>query len=469
MRKVGKTINIIMLIFCAIMSMAALGLEAPVEGELMDKIGYQIGLTVFFAIVALGFLLKVIGLRGKIKLIKKSKIIDEIVYWIIIVVIASLTMAITQNTLCSKEYLQRVQEADEAQRIEAQKKKAEEEKLKEEQEQQKLQEEQDKLKEEQEKLKEEQKKAEKEEKPIKEEEKEETSKVAKDSIYSKLSDENFGILTELLAKSFYSFSLDEQDFQRLEAAEDVKNCLQTIFDYANKNAFQLDPQYQEVFATKYEVVSKISNYDLLQERFIIEYYRDSAKKEWVYSINSYTVNEEDIVEYDGIKYIDPEGYLQPGVRVYWIEDDKMCEIGEVKEIAYNKEIEGTSYPYALYVEFFDDPYSTGWRSGYHFLRANKELSGKPAYYIQLLDKNRGVCKEEIDYKGNVSWKPLSSVSASKLVGLEVYMGTTNTKSYMFTIVSLNKADDIMMVEYPSGSVQKKSYDAIINNKALFIK
>lgn len=441
MRKVEKTIYIIMLIFCAIMSMAVLGIEAPVDGELMDKIGYQIGLTALFAIVALGFLLKLIGFKEKIKLIKKSKIIDEIVYWIIIFVIASLTMVIIQNTLCSKEYLQKVQEANEVQGIEAQKKIEEEEKLK----------------------------AEKEEKPIKEEEKEETSKVAKDSIYSKLSDENFGILTELLAKSFYSFSLDEQDFQRLEAAEDVKNCLQTIFDYANKNAFQLDPQYQEVFATKYEVVSKISNYDLLQERFIIEYYRDSAKKEWIYSINSYTVNEEDIVEYDGIKYIDPEGYLQPGVRVYWIEDDKMCEIGEVKEIAYNKEIEGTSYPYALYVEFFDDPYSTGWRSGYHFLRANKELSGKPAYYIQLLDKNRGVCKEEIDYKGNVSWKPLSGVSESKLVDLEVYMGTTNTKSYIFKIVSVNRANDIMMVEYPSGSVQKKSYDAIINNKALFIK
>ena len=302
---------------------------------------------------------------------------------------------------------------------------------------------------------------------LQEESNEDVVQDEQENIYSQLSDDEFAKLTNLIAKSYYSFTVDEEMYEMLMGNANINDCVKKIFDYAIDNYFQIDPVYVKEFSKRHETVTKIKNYNLLQENFKIGYMRDMVKGEWIYSIEAYEIDKENVVEYDGIKYMDPEGYLQPGVVIYWIEDDAMCMIGEIKAIEYNKEYEGTCYPYALNVEFYDDPYSSGWRDGYSFLRTNKEICGKPAYYIEIIDPNRNIKKEEIDFRGEYSWLPLRSVSASALVGTDVYMGNGSAKTFMFKIVDANKESDTMYVEYPDGNIELKSYKAIVNDTSLY--
>lgn len=286
------------------------------------------------------------------------------------------------------------------------------------------------------------------------------------SEYSKLSDDQFKLLTSLMAKSFYDFSLSESECTEAEKAG-VMDCLNHIYDYAYSNNFEIDPEFKKVFASKYEIVSKISNYDLLEENFMVDQYYDLRECELIYSIDSYSLDKEATVEYEGVIYVDAEGYLDKGVAVYWVDEGKMSKVGEIKDIAYNTEIDGTTYAYALNVEFYDDPDSSGWRDGESFLMTNKKLSGKPLYYIDALDVNRKIKKETIDFSGNVSWIPLKKTTPKS--GMEVYMGMGSAKTLMFTIVETDKNLDIMLVEYPSGSTEYKSYSAMMNNDTLYVK
>lgn len=219
------------------------------------------------------------------------------------------------------------------------------------------------------------------------------------------------------------------------------------------------------YALSTEEFANLTN--ILSESFYT--FSVSEEGKWIYTIESYIVDNKDIVEYENTKYIDPEGYLQPGIEIYWIEDNAMCNICKIKDIGYNREINGTVYPYALNVEFYDDPYSSGWRDGYSFLRANKDFCGKPAYYIKLVDENRRIQKESIDFDGNTDWTSLSNIRANKLNGLEVYMGKNGTKTYIFKIITADKANDTLFVEYPSGSTELKSYKAITKNESLYVK
>jgi len=287
------------------------------------------------------------------------------------------------------------------------------------------------------------------------------------SVYTELSDEQFALLTEEIAKSFYSFSLPEEEYQVLQDAPTVMDCLTKIYDYAYNNYFEIDPAYKSAFADKYDVVSAIPNYDQLMENFVIEHYRDSASNRWVYEINSYSLNPSDVVQDDGIIYIDAEGYLKEGVTVYWEEDDKIVEVGEIEDIAYNKEINGVILPYALNVTFFGDPDSSGWRDGESFLTFNKKLVGKPAYFVSALDGNRSVKKEIIDYSGSIQWRVLDEGNAKS--GTTVYYGATTVKAPMFMIKEVDPRNDVMIVEYPSGSVENKSYSAMLNNSYLYVR
>lgn len=145
----------------------------------------------------------------------------------------------------------------------------------------------------------------------------------------------------------------------------------------------------------------------------------------------------------------------------------MSKVGEIKDIAYDTEINGTTYAYALNVEYYDDPDSSGWTDGESFLMTNKKLTGKPLYYIDPLDVNRKIQKETIDFSGNVSWKPLKKTTPKN--GMEVYMGIGSAKTLMFTIVEVDKDLDMMLVEYPSGSIEYKSYSHMIDNDTLYVK
>lgn len=463
MKKLSHIICKLLFWFFCILSILSLFVDVSPTGSTKDECGYKISMSLFFGTFTIGFLLKLLGQKKDIQNTSKKTIFSKIIYWFMICLVSCLLMVTTQKLICSEEYLIEINKANN-------KKTTEEITTT----------------------------------PSKQTSTSTTTEIATElsteaiteltteeitnsnteeenilsatipnidtnSIYYQLSDDEFKLLTELMAKSFYTFNLEDDDFEILENNAKVKECLQSLYDYAYENSFELDPKYKEVFSTKYDVVSNISNYDILQKNFIIEYFRDPVNNQWIYNINSYTINEADVVEYDGIKYIDAEGYLQPDVYVYWIEGDKMCEVGIIKDIAYNKEIDGCLYPYALNVDFFDDPYSSGWMSGYLFLRTNKELTGKPLYYIKLLDPNRTIYKEEIDYEGNITWYSLSTVPDNNLIGTEVYVGTTNTKSYIFKIHSANKANDILYVEYPNGNIEFKSYTSIINNNTLYVK
>lgn len=289
----------------------------------------------------------------------------------------------------------------------------------------------------------------------------------KQTIYQELSDKQFALLTEMVVKSFYSFNLDENDYQRVSNESAVMECLKKIYDYAYENNFDLEPDYKIAVASRNEVVKKITNYNDLEEKFMVEYYRDSEKGEWVYNISSYSINPEDTIKSDNKLYVDAEGYLNSGVKLYWNEDGKFVEVGEVEDIAYNKQIDGTAYAYAVKVKYYDDPYSSGWTDGENMLTANKKLTGKPLYYIDVLDVCRKVSKEEINYNSSFNWKALNKSNAK--AGVEVYFGVSNVKSYIFTIKNVDRKADVMYVVYPSGSIEVKSYSAMLNSGSLYIK
>lgn len=287
------------------------------------------------------------------------------------------------------------------------------------------------------------------------------------SVYSKLTDKQFAMLTELLAKSFYSFTLTNEELKTVDSNSSVMSCLTKIYNYAYENYYELDPEYKEVFATKYDVVKKISNYETLKENFVTDYYYDNATQKWIYTINSYSLNKDDVVIYDNELYIDAEGYLNKGVIVYWLNDGIMEAAGEIKDIAYNKKVNGTTFVYAINIDYYDDPYSSGWTDGEIFLKSNKNYTGKPLYYVDVSDVNRNIIREEIDFSGSIVWKPLKKSKAS--IGTEVYTGVSNSKSYVFSIVDIDVESDSMLVKYPSGSTEYKSYSAIMNNEYLYIK
>lgn len=294
-----------------------------------------------------------------------------------------------------------------------------------------------------------------------------TKKSTKQSAYQKLTDEQFSLLTEMFVKSFYSFNLSESDYQVAYADESVMKCLKKIYDYAYENYFEIDPDFKKAISTRIDIVKNISNYKELKSKFIVEYYRDVVNKKWVFDVSSYTLNPDDTLKNEGKVYVDAEGYLNPGVKLYSIEDNKMIEVGEVEDVGHNIKVDNTYFSYAVKVKFYDTEYSSGWRDGESMLTTNKFFTGKPLYYLDVLDVNRKIAKEIIDYSSEINWKQLSKSDIKP--GTEVYYGKSNTKSYLFTINKVNKNTDTMYVSYPSGSVEIKSISAMLNLGYLYVK
>ncbi len=289
-----------------------------------------------------------------------------------------------------------------------------------------------------------------------------------DSSYSKLNDSQFALLTEMLAKSFYTLTLPETDIKKVDADSAVSDCLKQIYYYAIDNYFELDPEYTKVFSARYDVVSKISNYDTLEENFFVGYAMDYSIGKFAHTIKSYSLNKDDVYMYDDTMYLDANGYLNKGVILYWLEDKKMVVAGEIKDIAYNKEVDGTTLAYAININYYDDPASSGWHDGETFLKITPSLTGKPVFYVKAQDANRKIQKEEIDFSGEGSWLPLKKSYIKK--GTKVYLGSplSNTKSYIFTIEEVSEELDIMIVTYPDGSTEEKSYSSMME-KDLYTK
>ena len=287
------------------------------------------------------------------------------------------------------------------------------------------------------------------------------------SIYDELTNDQFKVLTELLAKCFYSFTLANEDANKLTDDPQVETCLNGILNYAHANYFELDPQYREAAKGKYDVISSIPNYEELKNNFTLEHYVDGRTGKDSFIISSYSVDPQDVLICDEEIYIDAEGYLKKGTELYWEEDGVMEKVAEVVDVARNKEVNGVLYGYAINIKYYDDPYSSGWHDGENVLRANKNLTGKPLFYVRALDPNRQIAKECIDYNNGILWERLNADNVK--IGTEVYMGMYSAKSYVFVIVEANPKLDTMTVKYPNGSIEVKSYSAIINNTNLYTK
>ena len=287
------------------------------------------------------------------------------------------------------------------------------------------------------------------------------------SAYAKLSDSQFATLTELVAKSFYSFLLTNEDYQKVVSDSEVAACLKQIHNYAYDHFFAIDPEYKQAFEKKYEIVKNISNFEELEEKFMLEYYLDFQTGEWIFTINAFAINPDDCVKTEETIYMDAEGYLNPGVELYWEEDGKFENIGKIEEVAYQKKIDGVYYGYAIKIQYYDDPYSSGWYDGEHMLTTNKKFSGKPLFYIDVLDVNRRLLRENLDYSTTITWENLSRANAKP--GTDVYYGALNSKGYIFTIVSVDVNSDKMIVRYANGNVEEKSYQAIADSKHLYVK
>ena len=285
--------------------------------------------------------------------------------------------------------------------------------------------------------------------------------------YLELTDEEFILLTEMIVKSFYSLTLEESYYQMLEENTKMMEVLNEVLIYGYNNYFELPSDYKNTFAKRYDIIEKTKYIDELNKKFFVGKQCNMETGEWETSIKSYALNKDDVVEYGNKKYIDAEGYLDKGVKVHWIEDGEMVEVGKIIDISYNKKIEDTFYPYAIYVEFYDDPFSSGWNDGEIFLTANKKYSGRPLYYVDITDINRKIIKEEMDYKGIYKWTLLKN--ENNIENKDVYVGLGGAKSYVFRVMSVNKPNDIMVVKYPSGSIEYKSYNAIMNNTSLYTK
>lgn len=145
---------------------------------------------------------------------------------------------------------------------------------------------------------------------------------------------------------------------------------------------------KKAFSVRFALVKKASKYKLLKNRFKVSENKDGA------SIKSYTVNSDDVIEYGGVKYIDADGYLSKGITFYWEEDGGMEKAGTIKDIAYNKDVNGFECEYAIKVKYVgEDAY---WKDGISFLRSAKITGGDTVYYVALFDSKRPIKKEDLD-------------------------------------------------------------------------
>lgn len=219
------------------------------------------------------------------------------------------------------------------------------------------------------------------------------------SIYSRLSEEEFTLLVKLIGKSFYSFNLSNEDYDITSEHSNVMECLTRIYDYAYENNWKLDPEFSSCFSERWnENLStnhtEISN--ILESNFNYGVELDLQTKEWKYDLESYSFKPDDLIKYNDEYYVDADGYIGKGVILYSFDSDNLVAVAEIKDIEYNKVIEGWDgshvVPFGIFIEYYGE--EAYWKDGEDVLRTSKRISGKPLYYVKVLDINRVIKKEE---------------------------------------------------------------------------
>lgn len=337
-----------------------------------DLMLYRLSGFMLFAVPLLGLMveLNLFKIREKVKFLSLNSLKKQIIFWIIVFV-AGIGLFLVTEEFTSADFQTKmelsIKQKNEQKRLEKEKKKEEESKQK--AEKKKKEEESKRIALQQKKAAEEQRKK-------------------LNSIYGDLSDKDFTTLTNLVAKSFYSHKLNYENQQIVNKNTRINKCLKTIYQYADKHYLKIDPAYQKAFSVRFALVKKASKYKLLKNRFKVSENKEGA------SIKSYTVNSDDVIEYGGVKYIDADGYLSKGITFYWEEDGGMEKAGTIKDIAYNKAVNGIECEYAIKVKYVgEDAY---WKDGISFLRSAKITGGDTEYYVALFDSKRPIKKEDLD-------------------------------------------------------------------------
>lgn len=410
LKRLKKIILWSLLVVDAVCAITSWFIVVDFECSGRDLMLYRLSGFMLFAVPLLGLMveLNLFKIREKVKFLSLNSLKKQIIFWIIVFV-AGIGLFLITEEFTSADFQTKmeisIKQKNEQKRLEKEKKKEEESRQKESQrkkeeesrkkEEEKKQEESKKKeeqrkKEEESKQKAEKKKKEEESKRIALQQKKAAEEQRKklNSIYGDLSDKDFTTLTNLVAKSFYSHKLNYENQQIVNKNTRINKCLKTIYQYADKHYLKIDPAYQKAFSVRFALVKKSSKYKLLKNRFKVSENKDGA------SIKSYTVNSDDVIEYGGVKYIDADGYLSKGITFYWEEDGGMEKAGTIKDIAYNKDVNGFECEYAIKVKYVgEDAY---WKDGISFLRSAKITGGDTVYYVALFDSKRPIKKEDLD-------------------------------------------------------------------------
>lgn len=448
--------------------------NAPFEVSTADNILYKLQMILFFLPFMIGALLQldIFHLRQHIPLLKKKKIWATVVYWIIVGCVVPIAMIFVVDCFFSSDY--KAKNYAYSLEMNAIREREEDSDLKESTTQNTITQEAEKSKEMQtnvNNIKEENSNL--KESTAQNATTEESTKEEKIALtWSDLKDDSNTYIStmEILGRTF-RFEEFSDDVKSELVNEDVKELVSKLYkDYIQTG--KLDTDFQNAFTEfckkqKYETMyyeenKNYSFYDTLSYSFVIswKYEKDGTESYFIdvpdYSEDIYAKNPE---------YINAEGYIDNGCKIYMDIDNEMKEVGIVEEVVYGSVIDDVAYAFGVKIYSNEDGISE-WHDGEKMFSTWKDTVGVPLYFLNKHDSNRRTQKADLNYDSYFNWVKLANVS--ELREKNVYMGTGNCKRYMFTIVDYNSKEDLMIVQYPDGSQEVKSCSAIVFNDTLFI-
>lgn len=191
----------------------------------------------------------------------------------------------------------------------------------------------------------------------------------------------------------------------------------------------------------------------------------SWKSDGTYYIGLYIIPKTD---YSADKnFLDAERYVDNGCILYTFANGQYEKYATVEDVIYGEIIDDVCYGFGIKLDFVDTELNVDeYKDGDGFFNNVRSEDGTPKYYVSVYDLNRKAKANPIDYGACWNWKPLGDVTYKK--GLNVYMGVGSCKRYQFTILDSKATDDYMLVRYPDGNEEVKSYYAMIGNPVLYV-
>lgn len=216
--------------------------------------------------------------------------------------------------------------------------------------------------------------------------------------------------------------------------------------------------YEDMY---YEDNSEYDFYDAVSKGFQVSW----KTSDRTFYISLYEIPEEDYSP--DRQYLDAERYVDNGCVLYICEDGSYKEYATVENVMYGVEIDDVCYGFAIKLDFVDDELDVEeYKDGDWFFNIVRGDDGSPKYFVSVNDLNRRGQANNIDYESLWNWKQLKD--AKNIRELDVFMGAGSCKRFQFTIVDIKIMSDYMLVRYPNGNEEVKSYWAMTSNKALYV-